>query len=426
MKKAFPTFCLSLSIIISVISCNSKPKEKKNKEHNTTVQKINFDQGMNISLPYMVSTNETTLMSWVTKVNDSISQLNYATLEDGNWSSPKKIVQGQNWFVNWADYPMIVENNGTLLAHFLKKSSDESFAYDIKLNLQKSQDSTWQTELPLYSDETKTEHGFMTLLPYKEHSFFVTWLDGRNMAADPKKESGHAGHHGTMSIRAAEIDKDGTVLSEQILDSNTCTCCQTTATITSNGPIVLYRDRTDDEIRDIAITRLVDGEWTTPKFIHDDGWVIGGCPVNGPKVDAIGDDVAAAWFTAANDQAQVKVAFSENAGASFLKPILVSNVGTLGRVDIVMTDSDHAIVSWMESIDNLTYLKAMKVNKLGEKFEPIIISKMDMSRSSGFPQMERTGNKILFAWTKVGDGTSEIETASVELNAFSNQSLNTL
>lgn len=229
-----------------------------------------------------------------------------------------------------------------------------------------------------------------------------------------------------MSIRAAEIDVDGSVLEDVILDGKTCSCCQTTAAMTTNGPIVLYRDRTDKEIRDIAITRLVDGKWTTPKFIHDDGWMINGCPVNGPKVDAEGNDVAVAWFTAANDKAKVMVTFSENAGADFLNPILISNLGALGRVDIVLTDQENAIVSWMETADDTTYLKAMKVNKFGNKFEPVLISEMDMSRSSGFPQMELFGNKLLFAWTNVGDGTSEIETAYVDLEVFSNQPLSPL
>ena len=426
MKKKFPVFYLLSSIIIGLVSCNPNQKEKKKTDDRTIVHNIPFDHGKNISLPHLVSNNGTTLMSWVAKLNDSTTQFNYATLEDDKWSSPNEIIKGNNWFVNWADYPMITENNGTLLAHFLKKSSNETFAYDIKLNLLKKNDTLWKTELPLHMDGTKTEHGFVTLLPYKEDSFFITWLDGRNMAVGSKMDSGHMNHKGSMSIRAAEIDKNGTVLEDVLLDGKTCSCCQTTAAMTSNGPIVLYRDRTDEEIRDIAITRLVDGKWTTPKFIHDDGWVINGCPVNGPKVDAEGNDVAVAWFTAANDEAKVMVTFSDNAGTDFLNPILISNQGTLGRVDIVLTDPENAIVSWMETADDITYLKAMKVNKFGNKFEPVTISEMDMSRSSGFPQMELLGNKLLFAWTNVGDGTSEIETAYVDLEAFSNQPLSPL
>lgn len=426
MKKKFSAFCLLSWIIVSLVSCNPNQKEKKKTDDHTIVHKIPFGHGKNISPPHLVSNNGTTLISWVEKVNDSITQFNYATLEDDKWSSPNKIIKGHNWFVNWADYPMITENNGTLLAHFLKKSSDETFAYDIKLNLLKKNDTSWKTGLPLHMDGTKTEHGFVTLLPYKEQSFFITWLDGGNMAVDAEMGSGDMNHQGTMSIRAAEIDVDGSVLEDVILDGKTCSCCQTTAAMTTNGPIVLYRDRTDKEIRDIAITRLVDGKWTTPKFIHDDGWMINGCPVNGPKVDAEGNDVAVAWFTAANDKAKVMVTFSENAGADFLNPILISNLGALGRVDIVLTDQENAIVSWMETADDTTYLKAMKVNKFGNKFEPVLISEMDMSRSSGFPQMELFGNKLLFAWTNVGDGTSEIETAYVDLEVFSNQPLSPL
>jgi hypothetical protein len=50
--------------------------------------------------------------------------------------------------------------------------------------------------------------------------------------------------------------------------------------------------------------------------VHSDNWKIDACPVNGPAIAATGRRVAVAWFTAANDTARVKLAFSSAARAS--------------------------------------------------------------------------------------------------------------
>ena len=62
-----------------------------------------------------------------------------------------------------------------------------------------------------------------------------------------------------MTLRAAFIDKKGNKINEWELDGRVCDCCQTTAAITNDGPVVVYRDRSDDEVRDMSIVRYVNG-----------------------------------------------------------------------------------------------------------------------------------------------------------------------
>ncbi|MFB9053899.1 hypothetical protein ACFFVB_12505 [Formosa undariae] len=409
---------LNLLILVTLfLSCNSnKKKPILEEKHETIVHSISFPGDEKSELPHLTTNTGNAMLSWVTRLNDSTTQFNYSTLINQKWEAPKPIITGTNWFVNWADYPSITENNGNLLSHFLKKSSNETFSYDIKLNVLPEGESEWETALPLHTDGTKTEHGFVTVLPFKENAFFVTWLDGRGMSMDHAGE--HMSHNGSMSIRAAEVSKDGLISNKTLLDGKTCSCCQTTAAITKNGPIVLYRDRTDEEIRDIAITRYIDGKWTEPKFIYNDGWKINGCPVNGPKVAALENNVAVTWFTAANDTPLVKLIFSKNGGEDFSEPIIISNSEVLGRVDIELIDSDNAIVSWMETADETTYLKAMKVNSSGKKYTPLIISTLNDSRKTGFPQMQYINDNMYFAWTAIANDISTIKTVFVPLEAF--------
>ncbi len=398
-------------ILLSLLSCS---REEEGEEE--TVHFMTFPGGAQTSLPYLFAGDDGLIMSWVKMVDDSTAQLEYSRLVDNDWQQPRKIHSGTDWFVNWADFPAITDHGGNLLTHFLQKSSSGKFSYDVKLNVLRKGASTWETGLPLHTDSTKTEHGFVSAVPYNETSFFVAWLDGRNTGAGTGHE--HSGHQGSMSIRAAEVGVNGTVLSDELLDGKTCDCCQTTVAITSNGPIVVYRNRSDREIRDIAITRHVNGKWTEPKPIYQDGWEINGCPVNGPKVEAIGNNVVVAWFTAVNSEPKVQVAFSEDGGDHFGSPVVISGPETPGRVDVTFLDPEHAVVSWMETADGSTWLKAMKVGKSGRKYPPVTITEMDPARKSGFPQMERLDDKLYFAWTAIANNVPEIKTAYVYIQAL--------
>lgn len=375
---------------------------------------IPFAGGVDTSLPHLFADHGEMLLSWVKKIDDNTSQLNYSRLNNHSWEQAAEIVAGNDWFVNWADFPAIVANRGNLLAHNLTKTAKETFSYDIELNLLPKGATQWKTQLPLHTDGTLSEHGFVTMQPYKEDSFFITWLDGRNMVSGKD----HGTSSGEMTIRAAEVAFDGTVRNSTPIDEQICTCCQTTAAITANGPVVLYRDKTDDEIRDISITRQVDGKWTRPKPIFNDGWEIKGCPVNGPKIAAMGNDLAVAWFTAANDIATVKVAFSNTGGEAFGQPVIISSGVPLGRVDIALINKHTAVVSYMEYTDNSTYLKARKVDSTGAKYTPITITKIDGARKTGFPQMELLDDNLYFAWTTTENTSTTILTGYLNVSAF--------
>ena len=198
-----------------------------------------------------------------------------------------------------------------------------------------------------------------------------------------------------MSVRGAFIDKQGNKKDEWELDNRVCDCCQTSAAITTNGPVVVYRDRSENEIRDMSIVRFINGKWTAPKIIFPDEWKIAGCPVNGPRADAIGNHLAIAWFSKPDTIGQVNLIFSEDGGATFKTPIRIDEGKAIGRVDVVMLDEKTAMVSWMEG----TVIKAVKVSTDGTKEPSIIIASSSDARSSGFPQMTRLGNKLFFAWT---------------------------
>ena len=191
------------------------------------------------------------------------------------------------------------------------------------------------------------------------------WLDGRHYEIVREGDSLPSDE---MSLRAALIDTNGVIVESFVIDDRVCSCCQTDAILGPNGPILVYRDRSQSEIRDISVTHFVDGQWTDPTALHPDGWEIGGCPVNGPAIDAKDSVIAVAWYTEANQKMQVYAAFSIDAGQTFSAPMMVCDSTTIGRLDITLTTPDKAIVSYLENVDGETKIMACEMDRTKGKY----------------------------------------------------------
>jgi len=396
MKKVNVLFC-----ILTLISCTTKE---------IFMEDIPFLYGNNNAQPNLVSYDGTLSLSWISSEQDNNASLHFSQLKNGKWIKPQKIADGSDWFVNWADFPAHAINEDLILTSYLKKSDSGTYTYDVLLNLRKLNGEKIKQDFLLNTDGIKAEHGFVSIIPNNNKGFFITWLDGRNTV-----EKKPDGDHKPMTIRFAEVSNKGDIINESELDAAACDCCQTSIANTNDGPIVVYRDRSDKEVRDVYSVRNINGVWEDPNPVHKDGWIINGCPVNGPKVASNSKNLAIAWFTASNGNPLVNLSFSKNNGASFDKPIKINDVNAIGRVDIAFLNDDEAIVSYMEVDDAGTYLRIKKVSVNGKVSEPITISKIDGGRNTGVPQLEIINNEIFIVWTIFVEGMNQLK--SIKLSS---------
>jgi len=261
----------------------------------------------------------------------------------------------------------------------------------------------------LNTDGMKAEHGFVSIIPNEKDGFLITWLDGRNTVMEMKES-----HHKAMTIRVAEVSSDGIIFNETQLDGRTCDCCQTSIAMTKNGPIIVFRDRSKLEIRDIYFSQKKDSVWSTPKPVFNDNWEINGCPVNGPKIVSNKKNTAVAWFTVAEETPKVKVSFLSDTDY-FEKPIILNDIDALGRVDAAFINSEELLVSYMESDEKGTYLRCKKVTKNGTVSKAITVSEINSARSTGVPQLEILDGVAYFVWTVSIDGKNQLKSVKFKL-----------
>jgi hypothetical protein len=340
------------------------------------------------------------VMSWLEPVAGGGYALRYSAWSGASWSRPGTVAEGKDWFVNWADFPSVVPVSGQFwAAHWPQQRPGDVYSYDVRISVSADAGGTWSPSMSPHDDGTPTEHGFVSLLPAGP-AVRAVWLDGRNTSG----EHDHAGGAGgPMTLRSALIDPDARRQGPDVeLDSRVCDCCQTDAALTREGPVVVYRDRSDGEVRDIALVRLTATGWSEPIHVANDGWHIEACPVNGPAVDARGDTVVVAWFTAP-DRPRVRLAFSKDGGRTFSSPVEVASGKVAGRVDVVLLPDGRAAVSWLEEARASAEVRVQPFTADGPAGIVTVIARSDVARSSGFPQMVLADGALLFAWTSSGE-----------------------
>ena len=347
--------------------------------------------------PQLSVSNRGVLLSWVERKGPTAT-LRFSEYGQSRWSPPRTVASGDNWFVNWADVPSVVRlPHGAIVGHWLQKSGPGTYAYDVRLAHSSDDGRTFSKSFLPHHDATLTEHGFASLFPLGR-GLGLVWLDGREMKSDAHATAGHGA--GAMTLRYAAFGTDWKQTADLQIDNRVCECCPTTAAVTADGPIVAYRNRSEQEIRDIYVSRLENGKWTPGRAVAEDNWNINGCPVNGPMLSARGRDVVLAWFTGKNDQPRSFVAFSKDAGRTFGPAVRVDDEGSLGRVDAELLDDGSAVVSWIESANRETQFRVRRIEPSGTRSAAVTVASISTDRSSGYPRLARTGQQLVMAWVE--------------------------
>ena len=385
--------------LLGIFSCKSK---------DIPIEEISFSHNNSNAQPSLVSNNGLLSLTWISSDEDMNAELNFRQFKDGDWLNPMTLAVGSDWFVNWADFPTHAISGDQVLTSYLKKSAGGSYTYDVFLSLHNLSGEKVKEDFILNTDGFKAEHGFVSIVAKDEEGFLISWLDGRNTV-----EKDADGNQKPMTIRFAEITNNGDIINENELDASVCDCCQTSITNTDKGPLVVYRDRSEKEVRDIYVTRNIDDKWEAPAAVHNDGWVIYGCPVNGPKVVSSANNVAVGWFTVYEGKPRVNLSFSESYGSSFGAPIQINDHNAIGRVDVVYLNDKEVLVSYMEDDDYDTYLRLKKVSIDGKVSNPITISKIDSGRNTGVPQLEILNDEIFIVWTVFENENNQLKTVKL-------------
>lgn len=326
------------------------------------------------------------------------------------WSPPRAVATSPRLMENWADFPSLIRaTDGTLWVQWyehLEESDGAGYSGWFARSVDDGQ--TWSAPAPL-------GHEFVSLAPLSSGRVLAVWLESFRSPhpAGSRSLEGIISKAGeptsaSMQLKSRVLAANGSTVREWVVDPDVCTCCQT-ALVSQPGDeaAVFYRGHTTQEIRDHCSARFTNGTWATPQRLHEDGWQIAACPVNGPAGDAREGTVCVAWFTLAHGQARVQAKLSRDGGTTFGAPLPIDLGQPLGRVEVVTLPDHSSAVLWLESkrSANATGLYARRVFADGSLSAAELLADVSSARAGGFPRAAlRSTGRIVIAWTEVHNG----------------------
>ena len=335
------------------------------------------------------------------------SSLRWMSLDfDGRPTAGGVIASGDDWFVNWADTPaMSVLDNGDWVAFWLERNDTQiAEGYDIRVTRSQDRGRSWSKPVSPHRDGTKTQHGFVSLVPDGEDRVLIVWLDGR------------LGEMSPMTLRAAVLNRANEIVDESLIDERTCSCCQTDLGRARNETLVAYRDRSAAEIRDIAISRRRDSRWndsrwSEPELVHPDGWKIEGCPVNGPALAINGDRGLVFWPTLVGDAMTLRYKSFNESTASIVRSeahTLILSTPPSGRVDAVAW-GEGFLLTWVSRARERPSVDMAVIDVRGSAtVVPAIAEPSLRGRATGFPRIASDGARALVVWPESENGAPVI------------------
>ena len=370
-----------------------------------TIETLASPSGANAMSPQLTATNGRLVLSWLER--GAQVTLKFAERTPAGWSAARIVVSSPKLIANAADVPTVrLLPDGSFLAHWTEENGDDPEASTLRVSVSRD-GHHWSAASTPYRDASESQHGFGSAfsLPGATGGAArngsangggpaisgIAWLDGR-------QEDG-------MAVRAAVFGADGKARAEAIVDDRVCECCPLATAQSADGPLVVFRNRSAAEVRDIYLSRFEGGRWTPASLVHKDDWTIKACPVNGPAITAAGNNVAVAWFTAAGGKGRTQVAFSPDAGRTFAPPIRVDDQESLGRVSVDWLDDSTAAVGWIEFANNRSLFQVRRVAKDGTRSAAVTVAE---SGRSQYPRLAHTAAEVVFAWTENTRGTTVV------------------
>lgn len=322
-------------------------------------------------------------MIWLTWLEPGLKEpaLKFATFDPvgKKWSASHTIAAGAELYVGDSDFPQLAagtNGHATALWYVKNQPSAETAhfhhgaGYHALTSSTSDGGQTWSAPALLSGESDSNE--FCAITTLADGRVLATWLDGR-----AKK---HGGTNQQLYARIVGAPGPDTLIEKQV-----CDCCHTTLTAFPDGTALLaFRDRSEEEVRDVRVTRFRGAEWDDARPLNSDDWRIKACPVNGPQLASDGGRVAAAWFTAADNDPRVLATYSPDAGGRFLLPLRLSETKPLGRVATGVLHDGAMLVTFVD-VDGALWLRRVTPEFVAA--DAVKLAGGDQERIKGFPRI---------------------------------------
>jgi hypothetical protein len=252
------------------------------------------------------------------------------------------------------DQPSVAvgKNGNVYVVWTTRVESSAKKGTDLYLSVSSDMGATFGTPVKVNDDKVPAAHGMHSLGVADDGRIYVSWLDERSVAA-PKPSTKADGHHmeSNRELFIADSTDGGRTFSRnRKIATDACPCCKTALAVAPDGTIYIgWRHVLPGDYRHIAITTSTDAgaTFSKPVIVSDDKWVLHGCPVSGPSL-AVADNgtLKVLWYAAGEANTPgLYVAESNDKAKSFSGRQLLAQGGVRGT-PVLAAGANSDVAVW--------------------------------------------------------------------------------
>ncbi|MCL6480655.1 MAG: glycoside hydrolase [Firmicutes bacterium] len=260
---------------------------------------------------------------------------------------------------------------------------------------------SFQQPLSVVRKAQPSFHGFANLAVAPDGDVYVAWLDARD---EPEGS-------GTFSVYVSRLSHRGASFSENIrVAGSACPCCRVALLAAAGGRVwIAWRKVFEGDVRDIVVSASHDGGRTfaPPVRVAADNWRIAGCPHSGPTISAHDQRLFVAWMTEAQGRSVVRLAWSDDHGATFQPPLTVSgDILDANHPTFSRSPDGRLLLSFEGRPDEGPSWQAVRpyvveLRPSGQPSAPLPVPSGE--RSAAYPAIAAgTAGRLFVAWTEPG------------------------
>lgn len=249
------------------------------------------------------------VISWVQALPENRFQFCYAISSDmGKTFTEPVIVSPSTTISPHAENApkLLFKPSGEIIAVWGVTATKSKYAGLIYYSQSFDEGASWSAARPLVNDPAGFDQRYFDIALNQDGEAVIIWLDNRK---ESTKE-------GSALYIATTYQREGFQQQHKIAET-TCQCCRTKLHIDEKQQIhVVYRAILQDSIRDMVHQVSMDGgiNFSAPKRIHEDNWVVRTCPHTGPTMTSNRQGLHFAWYSAAPAKASYYAQSTDNGG----------------------------------------------------------------------------------------------------------------
>jgi hypothetical protein len=311
-----------------------------------------------------------------------------------------------------------VAGDGTVFVGWTSRiESDAGPAADINLSASHDGGKTFAPPIKINDDAKPGDHGMHSLALSKDGRIYVAWLDERNVktAAESEMPEMHREEANREVFVSSSTDGGRSFSANKSVAAEVCPCCKTNLAVATDGRVYLsWRQVLPGDFRHIAVAASGDGGATfgKPVIVSNDEWVLKGCPVTGAALlpDEQGG-LRVLWYAAGGKGEQgIYWSESHDGGQTFAPRTLIAATSARGTPVLV---SDNSVagdgVTW--GVWETNHNGSMQVTAARFGAKPVLTTTTSIAEKGELPAATTAAGRLItvYAVREAGKGTIWLE-----------------